>query len=63
MKTKIGKVFAMSAMVLSLFSFTSGENFLRPILSVDAEEYVEVVKETLKFILIPAFTRQPEESN
>jgi len=51
------------AMVLSLFSFTSGENFLRPILSVDAEEYVEVVKETLKFILIPAFTRQPEESN
>ncbi|MFP4445877.1 MAG: TetR/AcrR family transcriptional regulator [Desulfosudaceae bacterium] len=51
------------AMVLSLFSFTSGENFLRPILAVEAEEYVEVVKETLKFILIPAFTRQPEESN
>ncbi len=46
------------AMVLSLFSFTSGENFLRPVLGVKTDEYVEVVKETLKFILIPAFTRQ-----
>ncbi|MFO8047787.1 MAG: TetR/AcrR family transcriptional regulator [Desulfosudaceae bacterium] len=47
------------AMVLSLFSFTSGENFLRPILDVESDQYVKVVKETLKFILIPAFTREP----
>lgn len=46
------------AMVLSLFSFTSGENFLRPILDVDPDHYIAVVKETLKFILIPAFTQQ-----
>ncbi|MFP4039951.1 MAG: TetR/AcrR family transcriptional regulator [Desulfosudaceae bacterium] len=51
------------AMVLSLFSFTSGENFLRPILAVESDQYVKVVKETLKFILIPAFTRQPGESD
>ncbi|MDY6825288.1 MAG: TetR/AcrR family transcriptional regulator [Thermodesulfobacteriota bacterium] len=46
------------AMVLSLFGFTSGETFLRPILDVDSEHYIAVVKETLKFILIPAFTQQ-----
>ncbi|ABW67352.1 TetR/AcrR family transcriptional regulator [Desulfosudis oleivorans] len=45
------------AMVLSLFSFISGEIFLRPILNIDAPEYVRTVKETLKFTLIPAFTR------
>jgi len=46
------------AMVLSLFSFTSGEKFLRPILGAAQEEYVEIIKDTLKFILIPAFTRE-----
>jgi len=46
------------AMVLSLFSFISGEVFLRPILNIEAEAYVNTVKETLKFLLIPAFTRQ-----
>ncbi|MDY6904315.1 MAG: TetR/AcrR family transcriptional regulator [Thermodesulfobacteriota bacterium] len=46
------------AMVLSLFSFISGETFLRPILDVDPDHYIAVVKETLKFILIPAFTQQ-----
>jgi AcrR family transcriptional regulator len=38
-------------------NFTSGEALFRPMLAVDHERYVEVVKETLKFILIPAFAR------
>lgn len=45
------------AVVLSLFSFTSGEKFLRPILGVEQKQYVEIIKDTLKFILIPAFTQ------
>ena len=49
------------AVVLSLFSFTAGEQFLRPILGAQSEQYVEVIKETLKFILIPAFTRSVED--
>ncbi len=44
------------AMVLSLMGFTSGEEYLRPVLGTDTAEYIRVVKETLKFILIPAFT-------
>lgn len=49
------------AVVLSLFSFTSGENFLRPILGFEQKEYVEIIKDTLKFILIPAFTQNRQK--
>ncbi len=42
----------------AIYSFTSGEDFYRPILDVDREEYFKVVKETLKFILIPAFSKE-----
>ncbi len=41
----------------SIFTFVSGENFIKPMLEVDAEQYRKVVKDTLKFIIIPAVTR------
>ena len=41
----------------SAFSFVSGENFFRPVLGLDKKEYIEIVKKTLKFIMIPAFTQ------
>ncbi len=42
----------------AIYSFTSGEAFYRPILDVKRKEYIEVVKDTLKFILIPAFSKE-----
>ena len=41
----------------SVINFASGENFFRPMLNLDPAAYQAVVKETLKFILIPAFTQ------
>lgn len=40
----------------SVLNFISGESFFRPILGVDKAAYLDVVKETLKVMLIPAFT-------
>ena len=40
----------------TVLNFISGEDFFRPLLDTDREEYIRVVKETLKFILVPAFT-------
>ena len=42
----------------SIINFASGESYFRPMLNLDRTAYLEVVKETLKFILIPAFTRE-----
>lgn len=42
----------------AVLNFMSGESFFRPILDVDREAYLQVVKETLKFILIPAFASE-----
>jgi AcrR family transcriptional regulator len=42
----------------SVINFAAGEDLFRPILNVDRQAYLSVVKETLKFILLPAFTRQ-----
>ena len=42
----------------AVLNFMSGESFFRPILKVDREAYLGVVKETLKFILIPAFAQK-----
>lgn len=42
----------------SVINFASGENFFRPMLKLDRNGYIETVKETLKFILIPAFVRE-----
>jgi len=44
----------------TVLNFISGENFFRPLLDTNREEYVRVVKETLKFILVPAFTAKKE---
>lgn len=40
----------------TVLNFISGENFFLPMLDTNHEDYVNVVKETLKFILVPAFT-------
>ncbi|BBO78405.1 hypothetical protein DSCW_58220 [Desulfosarcina widdelii] len=40
----------------AVLNFISGESFFRPILEVEQSEYLDVVKETLKDLLIPAFT-------
>ena len=45
------------AVMNAIHNFISGENFFRPIVKVDRERYVVLVKETLKFILIPAFAQ------
>ncbi len=43
------------AMMNAIHNFISGENFFRPMLKLKKGEYITMVKETLKFILIPAF--------
>jgi AcrR family transcriptional regulator len=40
----------------TVLNFISGEDFFRPMLQTNHEHYTKVVKETLKFILVPAFT-------
>lgn len=40
----------------AVLNFISGRAFFRPMLDVAPEAYRAVVKETLKFILVPAFT-------
>ncbi len=42
----------------AVLNFISGRTFFRPMLDVAPEDYVAVVKETLKFILVPAFTTE-----
>ncbi len=41
----------------SIHNFISGEGFFRPMVKVERERYIALVKETLKFIHIPAFTQ------
>ncbi len=40
----------------SIHNFVSGEDFFRSMVGVEREQYISLVKETLKFILIPAFS-------
>ena len=40
----------------TVLNFISGEASFRPMLQTSHENYVNVVKETLKFIMVPAFT-------
>ena len=47
----------------TVLNFISGENFFRPMLKTSRENYIKVVKETLKFILVPAFTLEKNERN
>ncbi len=44
------------AMINAIHNFISGESFFRPMLKIEREEYIALTKDTLKFILIPAFT-------
>jgi AcrR family transcriptional regulator len=44
------------AIMNSIHNFISGEDFFRSMLSLKREEYIPLVKETLKFVLIPAFS-------
>jgi hypothetical protein len=44
------------AMMNAIYNFISGEDFFREMLQMKREEYIESAKETLKFMLIPAFT-------
>jgi AcrR family transcriptional regulator len=44
------------AIMNSIHNFISGEDFFRSMLGLKREEYVPLVKETLKFVLIPAFS-------
>ena len=57
-KTKVPPPVSMQvlAMMNAVHNFISGEIFFRPMLQVEREEYLRLAKETLKFILIPAFT-------
>jgi len=45
------------AVMNSIHNFISGEGFFRPMLDLSHESYVNMVKDTLKFIHIPAFTK------
>ena len=45
----------------TVLNFISGENLFRPMLNTNHENYINVVKETLKFILVPAFTSEIKE--
>ena len=45
------------AVMNSIHNFISGESFFRPMVKVDRERYIALVKETLKFIHIPAFAQ------
>jgi AcrR family transcriptional regulator len=47
----------------TVLNFISGENFFRPMLKTSRENYIKVVKETLKFILVPAFTLEKNAKN
>lgn len=47
----------------TVLNFISGENFFRPMLKTNRENYIKVVKETLKFILVPAFTLEKNARN
>ncbi len=51
------------ALMNSIHNFVSGENFFRSMLKISRDEYIPMVKETLKFILLPAFTgTRPENT-
>jgi len=43
------------AIMNTIHNFISGEGFFRPMLGLEKKEYVVRVRETLKFILVPAF--------
>jgi hypothetical protein len=45
----------------TVLNFISGESLFRPMLATSHDDYIKVIKETLKFILVPAFTSEKEK--
>jgi AcrR family transcriptional regulator len=45
----------------TVLNFISGESFFRPMMATSHENYMKVIKDTLKFILVPAFTSEKKE--
>ena len=43
-----------------MLNFIAGQDYFRPMLDVAPEAYPGVVKATLKFILVPAFSTETE---
>lgn len=50
----------MLAVMNAIHNFVSGENFFLAMLGLEREHYLAGVKETLKFLVIPAFTQNRE---
>lgn len=48
------------ALMNSMHNFVSGENLFRPMVNMDREKYIQLVKQTLKFIHIPAFAQESD---
>ncbi len=44
------------ALMNFIHNFVSGEEYFKSMLKVDRDEYIASVKETVKFVLLPAFT-------
>jgi len=47
----------------AIYNFISGEEFFRSMTHMDRDTYIVTVKETLKFILIPAFVQQEQKKD
>jgi hypothetical protein len=47
------------AIMNAIYNFVSGREFFRPMVEVEPEAYVALVKSTLRFLFIPAFTAAP----
>jgi AcrR family transcriptional regulator len=62
-KANVSKQVKMQVLTVmnAIHNFVSGETFFRPMLEMEREEYIQMVKETLKFILIPAFSGRPAD--
>ena len=46
------------AIMNAIHNFISGEDFFRPMLGFERDEYIASVKEILKFLLVPAFVTE-----
>ena len=58
----IGARMQVLAMMNSIHNFISGESVFRPMVGLGRKAYIAKVKETLKFILIPAFSERERPS-
>jgi AcrR family transcriptional regulator len=58
-KDQVSASVKMQVLVImnAIHNFISGETFFRSLLKIERPEYIALAKETLKFILIPAFDR------